>query len=213
MDKKTYNNEILEVLNLLYPEAKAELDYTTPYELLIATILSAQCTDIRVNIITKELFKVGNTPENMVELGIEKVIPLIASCGMYKMKSKYLIEASMIICEKFGGEVPETIEQLMELPGVGRKTANVVASNAFGIPAIAVDTHVFRVANRLKLADAKTVDETELQLMASTPRARWTLLHHQLIYHGRRVCKARKPLCSECDLRPLCPHYSIIEGE
>ena len=213
MNNKKHIDEILEILNRLYPEARAELDFTTPYELLVATILSAQCTDIRVNKITEELFKVGNTPEKMLELGRERLIPIIASCGMYKMKSKFLIEASMMICEEFDGKVPDSIESLMNLPGVGRKTANVVASNAFDIPAIAVDTHVFRVANRLKLADAKTVEATEQQLMENAPRSRWTLLHHQLIYHGRRICKARKPLCHECDLRPLCHYYQQQEGE
>lgn len=213
MDNYENQTMILDMLNILYPEAKAELDFTTPYELLVATILSAQCTDVRVNLITRELFRVANTPERMLALGREDLVPIIASCGMYKIKSEYLIEASRRLCEAYGGKVPASINELMTLPGVGRKTANVVASNAFGIPAIAVDTHVFRVANRLRLTVAKTVEKTEEQLMDRVPPERWTLLHHQLIYHGRRVCKARNPLCGTCALQPYCPYYKMNQED
>ena len=207
MGKNKTNEQILLKLNQLYPDAKAELDFTNPYELLIATILSAQCTDIRVNKITRELFKVANTPEQMVALGREKVVSYIRTCGMFETKSKYLIMTSSQLISNFGSEVPDSIEELMTLPGVGRKTANVVASNAFQIPAIAVDTHVFRVANRLGLVTANDVDKTERQLMENVKKERWILLHHQLIYHGRRVCKARNPLCNECIINTECKYY------
>ncbi len=207
MGKNKINEQILTKLNQLYPDAKAELDFTNPYELLIATILSAQCTDVRVNKITNELFKVANTPEQMVELGRENVVSYIRTCGMFETKSKYLIMTSSQLISNFGSKVPDSIEQLMTLPGVGRKTANVVASNAFQIPAIAVDTHVFRVANRLGLVEANNVDKTEKQLMENVKKERWTLLHHQLIYHGRRICKARNPLCNECIINTECKYY------
>lgn len=207
MGKNKTNEQILLKLNQLYPDAKAELDFTNPYELLIATILSAQCTDIRVNKITRELFKVANTPEQMVALGREKVVSYIRTCGMFETKSKYLIMTSSQLISNFGSKVPGSIEELMTLPGVGRKTANVVASNAFQIPAIAVDTHVFRVANRLGLATANDVDKTERQLMENVKKERWILLHHQLIYHGRRICKARNPLCNECIINTECKYY------
>ncbi len=205
MDKKT--RIILDTLDEMFPEARAELDFTTPYELLIATVLSAQCTDVRVNLITRELFKEADKPEAMVALGIPRIRELIRTCGMFQMKSRYLFELSRILVTEFDSRVPETVETLMTLPGVGRKTANVVVSNAFGVPAIAVDTHVFRVANRLGLARAREVLGTEEALMARVPRERWTKLHHQLIFLGRRICKARNPLCGECPLQDECDDY------
>jgi endonuclease-3 len=207
MGKHRYQSEILKGLSDLYPEAKAELNFTSPFELLIATILSAQCTDIRVNKITAQLFKVADTPEKMAALELEEIIHFIRSCGMYRTKGKFLKHTAMMIMDRFEGRVPETIDELMMLPGVGRKTANVVASNAFGVPAIAVDTHVFRVSNRLGLANASDVTKTEMQLMETIDKNRWILLHHQLIYHGRRVCKARSPMCAECTLAMWCREY------
>ena len=205
------NVDILKKLDKLFPDAGPELNFKTPFELLVATILSAQCTDIRVNIITKVLFDKANTPEKMLQLGQKEIQEIIKSCGIYKAKAKYIFNASSDIVDKFDSKVPETVEELMKLSGVGIKTANVVVSNAFGIPAIAVDTHVFRVANRLGLAKANNVQETEKQLMRRIPKERWIKLHHQLIFMGRRICKARNPLCSECILKKECQYYNKIE--
>lgn len=201
-------SEVLDILEERFPDAKAELDWETDLELLIATILSAQCTDVRVNKTTDVLFKKAKTPEEYLSLGREEIAETIRSCGFYNVKSKNIMGTCAMILEEFGGEVPKTREELMKLPGVGRKTANVVMSNAFGTPAIAVDTHVFRVSNRIGLADAKDVDETEKQLMENIDRDRWTKAHHLIIFQGRRVCKARNPLCEECSLRDYCLEYN-----
>lgn len=198
---------VLDILLELYPDAKAELNHSNPFELLIATILSAQCTDVRVNKITAKLFKKARNPEDYIKMGEKELSKYIYSCGFYKVKSKNIIKTCKILVNEYDGKVPETIEDLMKLPGVGKKTANVVASNAFGIPAIAVDTHVFRVSNRIGLADAKNVEETERQLMDNIDKDMWTKGHHLLIFHGRRVCKARNPLCSECKLNKICLDY------
>lgn len=206
LDKKKIE-KVLDILKELYPDARAELDYSNPFELLIATILSAQCTDIRVNKTTGKLFKEFKTPKDYIELGEEKLGKKIYSCGFYKNKSKHIVETSKILLEKYEGKVPETLEELMTLPGVGRKTANVVGSNAFGIPAIAVDTHVFRVSNRIGLADSKDVWQTEKDLMENIPKSKWTDTHHRIIFHGRRVCKARRPLCEECKIKKYCNYY------
>lgn len=200
--------EVMDILLTLYPDAKAELDHTNPFELLIATILSAQCTDVRVNKVTSELFKDVKTPEDYIEMGQKELGKRIYSCGFYKVKSENIIKTCNILVNQYNSQVPETIEELMTLPGVGRKTANVVASNAFDVPAIAVDTHVFRVSNRIGLADAKNVEETEVQLMKNIDKNMWTKGHHLLIFHGRRVCKARSPLCEECEVRPYCQDYN-----
>lgn len=204
---KKQTMEVVNALLLVYPDAKPELDFKTPYELLIAVILSAQCTDIRVNQVTKVLFERANTPALMCSLGIEEIEGIIKPCGLHKSKAKNIYSTSEIIENNYSGEVPETLEALMTLPGVGRKTANVVVSNAFGVPAIAVDTHVFRVSNRLGIAVAKTVEETEVQLMKKIDKALWTKAHHLLIFHGRRVCKARTPLCEICTLTSYCVDY------
>lgn len=195
---------ILEILKETYPEAACALNYGTPYELLVATILSAQCTDVRVNIITGELFKEYNTPEKMLELTEEELGEKIKSCGLYKNKSKNIIAATKMLMSEFGGRVPDTRSELLRLPGVGRKTANVVLANAFGKPAIAVDTHVFRVSNRLGIAKGKTPDEVEKGLMKAVPEEMWGHAHHLLIAHGRNLCAARKPKCGECPLAPFC---------
>lgn len=206
LDKKDIRR-VLDILEELYPDARAELNFTNPFELLIATILSAQCTDVRVNKTTDKLFKELKTPEDYIRLGEEKLGKSIYSCGFYKNKSKNIIETCKIILKEYGGQVPETLEELMTLPGVGRKTANVVASNAFGIPAIAVDTHVFRVSNRIGIADSKDVWGTEKDLMENIPKSEWTDTHHRIIFHGRRVCKSRKPLCEECKVNKYCNYY------
>ena len=203
---------VLDKLQSLYPDARAELDFTNPFELLIATILSAQCTDVRVNIVTKELFKLVKTPKDVLDLGVEELAKVIKTCGLYKSKSTNIIKACQILDDKYKGIVPNSIDDLQDLPGVGRKTANVVASNAFDIPAIAVDTHVFRVSNRLGLANHKDVFGTEKQLMKKIPRELWTKAHHMIIFHGRRVCKARKPLCEECIINTECLYYKNEVG-
>lgn len=196
--------EVIDILTDMFPEATTELDYESELDLLIATILSAQCTDVRVNKVTKELFKELKTPEDYLEIGQEELGKRIKTCGFYNTKSKNIIGTCEILTSKYGGEIPKTREELMTLPGVGRKTANVVVSNLFGVPAIAVDTHVFRVSNRLGLARAKNVEDTEKQLMKALPKESWTDMHHRLIFLGRRVCKARTPLCEECNLNQIC---------
>jgi endonuclease-3 len=199
--------EALELLALSYPDAKAELNYTTPFELLIATILSAQCTDVRVNIVTGDLFKTLKHPKDYLELGEDELGRRIKTCGLYKSKSKNIIKTCQQLIDCHGGQVPRSIEVMTTLPGVGKKTANVVASNAFGIPAIAVDTHVFRVSNRIGLVQEGTVEKTEEALMKVIPKNQWTKMHHVLIFHGRRCCNARKPNCDECGIKHVCLYH------
>lgn len=187
-----------------YPDARAELDFTTPYELLVATILSAQCTDKRVNTITKRLFAEASTPEAMVALGEERLQVLIHSAGCFRMKAKSILGASQAIVDGYHGQVPSDREALQALPGVGRKTASVVLSNAFDTPAIAVDTHVFRVSNRIGLVHEPTVEKTEQRLMQRLDRKIWSKMHHVLIFHGRRICKARGMICDRCVVSDLC---------
>ena len=198
--------EILEELEELYPEAKAELVFSNPYEMLVATILSAQCTDKQVNRVTPAVFARYPDATAMAGAQEEELYPMVKSCG-FKSKAGNIIAACRIIRDTYGGEVPHTLEELTALPGVGRKTANVVLSNAFGIPAFAVDTHVFRVSNRLGLCRADTVEETEKQMTRLIPRENWGRAHHWLIWHGRRVCKAQRPLCETCGLKENCTYY------
>lgn len=200
-------SDVLDILEKTYPDAKAELNYTTPYELLIATILSAQCTDVRVNKTTEVLFQKYNTPEKMVTLSIDELGNIIKSCGFYNSKSKNILLTSQILINQYNSEVPKSMLELTKLPGVGRKTANVVLSNAFDIPSIAVDTHVFRVSNRIGIANAINVEETEKQLRRRIDRDRWSKSHHTLIFHGRRICKSRNPKCDICPVNSYCLHY------
>lgn len=204
--KKENIENVISVLEHTYKGAKCGLNFKNPYELLIATMLSAQCTDERVNVVTEELFKKYNSAEAMVTLTQEEIGEKIKSCGLYKNKSKNILAASRDILNKFNGKVPNTMEDLVSLPGVGRKTANVVLSNAFGIPAIAVDTHVFRVSNRIGIAKGKNVDIVEKELMKNIPKEKWSDTHHYLIWHGRKVCKARKPQCNQCPVAPYCEY-------
>lgn len=201
---RAQKTEALAILAATYPDAKPALDFTSPFELLVATILSAQSTDVMVNKCTAELFPVANTPEQIAAMTEEELFPYIKRCGFFNTKGRHILETARILVAEYGGEVPASIETLQTLPGVGKKTANVVASNAFGIPAIAVDTHVFRVSNRIGLADAKNVEKTEEQLQKAIPREHWTQAHHWLIYHGRQICDARKPKCDICPLNHLC---------
>ena len=199
--------KILSELQKLYPDARPALEYKSPYELLVAVILSAQCTDERVNKVTEVLFREHNTPQTMLALSQEELEKYIYSCGFYHNKAAHILSASRDIVEKFGGEVPSAHEELKKLAGVGQKTANVVYAVAFGGDAIAVDTHVFRVSNRLGLAHASTPEKTELQLKEAIPKSDWSKAHHWLIYHGRRVCHSQKPDCVNCTLKDMCEFY------
>ena len=191
------------------PVAETELHYESPFELLVAVILSAQCTDKRVNLITPRLFKQYPTAEVMARAEVEDIFELIRSVSYPNAKAKYLVATSKLLVERFCGEVPESREELIKLPGVGRKTANVIASVIYGRPTMAVDTHVFRVANRIGLTtNSKTPLETELTLVRYIPESLIPKAHHWLILHGRYVCVARKPHCSECGLAPYCRYYA-----
>lgn len=204
---KKETGEVIKLLLELYPDAKAELNFSNPFELLIATILSAQSTDVQVNKITDKLFEKYKTPEDFIKLTEDELAEKIKSCGFYRNKSKNILATCRILVDKYQGKVPDTLEELMKLPGVGRKTANVVISNAFGKPAIAVDTHVFRVSNRIGIADSDNVFDTEKDLMDNIDKNMWSKAHHLLIFHGRRICKARKPLCEKCPLTAYCLYY------
>ena len=194
------------------PVAETELHYSTPFELLVAVILSAQCTDKRVNMITPRLFKQYPTAEIMARAEVEDIFELIRSVSYPNSKAKYLVSMAKMLVEQFGGEVPEEREQLMKLPGVGRKTANVIAAVVYHRPTMAVDTHVFRVANRIGLTtNAKTPLETELTLIKYIPEALIPQAHHWLILHGRYICVARKPHCWECGLAPYCRYFAAQE--
>ena len=200
---KTQKEAALAKLEEMYPEAKAELVFSNPYEMLVATILSAQCTDRQVNKVTPAVFARYPDAAAMAEAKEEDLYGMVKSCG-FKSKAGNIISACRIIRDEYGGLVPDRMEALTGLPGVGRKTANVVLYNAFGIPAFAVDTHVFRVSNRIGLCKADTVEETERQMTWLIPKEKWGNAHHWLIWHGRRICKAQRPLCEECGLRDLC---------
>ena len=195
---------IMEALEALYPEAKAELHFRNPYETLIATILSAQCTDRRVNQVTKTLFERYPTAAAMAQLTPEELEPLIKSCGLYQNKAKNIVAACRALVAQYGGEVPGDRKKLMALPGVGQKTAGVVLLAAFGDDQIPVDTHVFRVSNRIGLARATTPSGVEKQLQDLLPQDIWSHAHHLLIFHGRNCCTAKKPACKNCCLQGLC---------
>ncbi|OIQ07786.1 endonuclease III [Moorella thermoacetica] len=195
---------ILHLLRAAYPGARSRLNFRNPFELLVAAILSAQTTDDQVNKVTVELFRRYPTPEVLAAADPEEVAACIKSLGLYRTKAAHLVAACRTLVKEYGGRVPDKLEDLLRLPGVGRKVANVVLSNAFGRDVIAVDTHVFRVANRLGLARAGDVRETERQLMAALPPGSRGEAHHLLIYHGREVCRARNPRCRDCTLRSYC---------
>lgn len=199
-EKKT---AILTELDRLYPDAGPELHFTNPYETLVAVMLSAQCTDKQVNKVTPAVFERYPDTATMAEADESELYEMVKSCG-FKSKAGNIIRACQQIMELHRGEVPRTMEELTALPGVGRKTANVVMATAYHIPALAVDTHVFRVSNRLGLAKADNVEKTEEQLKKAIPKEKWISAHHCLILHGRRVCKAQRPQCDECTLSGLC---------
>lgn len=202
-------DSIIELLNEMYPDARAGLDFANPFQLLIATILSAQCTDKQVNKVTPALFGAYPHAQDIAPLSYDQLEPYIKSCGFYVTKAKNIVNTCRILTEEYGGEVPADMDKLQQLPGVGRKTANVVVSNAFGMDAIAVDTHVFRVANRLGLAHAQNELNTEKQLMENIPKERWSEAHHWLIWHGRRICGARNPKCEQCRLAEHCEYFHM----
>ncbi len=202
---KQKQQQILKILEDTYRGSGTALQFGSLFQLLVAVMLSAQTNDNQVNAITGQLFARYPMAADFASLTAADLEPLISSCGLYKNKAKNIIASAKMICECYSGEVPCNKEALIKLPGVGAKTANVVLSVGFGIPALAVDTHVFRVANRLGLAEAKTPEQTETQLCALIPREQWGDAHHWLIWHGRKICKAKHPQCSECPLNNVCP--------
>lgn len=207
---KKIRAEQLAILEETYRGAKPELIFHNAFELLIAVILSAQCTDKRVNVTTKRLFAKVHGPEDIVAMGLPALENEIRDCGLFRNKAKNILAACQMLCTQYGGEVPADFEELQKLPGVGRKTANVVMSVAFHQPAIAVDTHVFRIANRLQLATGTTPLAVEQGLMKNIPREKWSDAHHWLIWHGRKICKARKPACDICPLASVCPSCEAV---
>lgn len=206
---KKVKDEMLTILENTYKDTKSALNFNNPFELLIAVILSAQCTDKRVNVTTARLFAKANTPEAILNMGVENLENEIRDCGLFRNKAKNIIATCHKLCSDYNGQVPSDFDELLKLPGVGRKTANVVSSIAFNRPAIAVDTHVFRVSNRLHLAEGNTPNEVEKGLQKAIPMEKWSDAHHWLIWHGRKICRARKPLCGECPLKELCPSAAI----
>jgi endonuclease-3 len=196
---------ILKALDEAYPEAVCALNHRSPWELLVATILSAQCTDVRVNMVTPELFRRFPTPAAMAKATLPELEDLIRTTGFYRNKAKSIQGAARKIISDFGGQVPQTLAELITIPGAARKTANVVLGVAFGkAEGVVVDTHVFRIARRLGLATGETPQEVEKELMRILPQDRWIAFSHQIIHHGRQVCEARKPKCNQCNLEPLC---------
>ena len=203
---------ILDILDTTYPEAKISLDFSNPLELLVATVLSAQCTDERVNQVTKKLFKKYRTAVDYANAPPGELEEDIRSTGFFRNKAKSLKNCGAELVEKHQAEVPDSLEELVKLPGIGRKTANVILGNAFNTPGIVVDTHVGRISQRIGLTLQRDPVKIEFDLMERIPEKKWTVFSHQLIQHGRRVCKARKPQCSECTLLEHCDHGQVIAG-
>lgn len=197
------------VLTELYPDAHCELNFSNPLELLVATILSAQCTDKRVNMVTPVLFGKYKTAADYAAADRAEVESIIASTGFFRAKTNSILGMAQALCERFGGEVPARLKDLVTLPGVGRKTANVVLGNAFGVPGLTVDTHMLRLTKRLGWTTSDDPVKVEQEVAQLIPRKEWTLLSHRIIWHGRRVCHARKPACGACALAPMCPSFGI----
>jgi len=200
---------VLDRLAAERPDPRPELDFTTNFQLLVAVILSAQCTDKRVNEVTAQVFPRFGTPEAFAAIEAEELEPLVRPCGLGPSKARNIVATARILVEQYGGEVPASHEALIKLPGVGRKTANVVVSTAFDIPAIAVDTHVFRLSHRLGWSSGKTPDLVEADLQKLIPMEKWSKAHHWLILHGRYTCVARKPKCESCQLQDICPRLGV----
>ena len=204
---------IIRRLKRAYPGAKCSLNHSNPFELLVATILSAQCTDERVNIVTADLFRKYKKPEDYLKVAPRELEKDIQSTGFFRNKTKSIQGTAKLLTEQYGGEVPHTMDELLELPGVARKTANVVLGNAFGIKAgVVVDTHVTRLSHRLALSQEKTAEKIEQDLIPIVPKKDWVIFPHLMIYHGRKICKARNPLCEECTIEKLCPSSFLKTG-
>jgi len=206
-DKKKRAQSIYRILGKEFPDARCELDFQNPLQLLIATVLSAQCTDKRVNLVTPDLFKKYPTSASFTQATQENIETLIKSTGFYRNKATSILGLAVAIENKFNGDVPSTLEELITLPGVGRKTANVVLSNAFAVPGITVDTHVGRISRRLGWTINTDPVKVEFDLMELVPKKQWTLLNHRLIFFGRRICHAKKPACGACPVAKLCPSF------
>ncbi len=205
---KAQSRAVLDVMGVMFPDAHCELKHSNPFELTIAVLLSAQCTDETVNKVTEHLFARYKTPEDYLAVPIEQLEQDIRRIGLYRNKAKHIQALCGILLSQYGGQLPSAHEELVKLPGVGRKTANVVVSNAFGVPAIAVDTHVERIAKRLGFAkEDDSVLEVEKRLMKAVPKEEWTITHHRLIFFGRYHCKAQNPKCGECPLTDVCKEY------
>ena len=210
---KKRTRDIIRRLKRAYPGAKCSLNHSNPFELLVATILSAQSTDDRVNIVTADLFRKYKKPEDYLKVSPHELEKDIHSTGFFRNKTKSIQGTAKLLTEQYGGEVPHTMDELLELPGVARKTANVVLGNAFGIKAgVVVDTHVTRLSHRLALSDEKTAEKIEQDLIPIVPKKDWVIFPHLMIYHGRKICKARNPLCEECTIEKLCPSSYLKTG-
>jgi len=210
---KKRTRDIIRRLKRAYPDAKTALNHSNPFELLIATILSAQSTDVRVNIVTADLFRKYKKPEDYLKVSAHELEKDIHSTGFFRNKTKSIQGTAKLLTEQYGGEVPHTMDELLELPGVARKTANVVLGNAFGIKAgVVVDTHVTRLSHRLNFTQEKTAEKIEKELIPIVPKKDWVIFPHLLIYHGRKICKARNPLCEECTIEKLCPSSFLKTG-
>jgi len=210
---KKRTRDIIRRLKRAYPDAKTALNYSNPFELLIATILSAQSTDVRVNIVTADLFRKYKKPEDYLKVSAHELEKDIHSTGFFRNKTKSIQGTAKLLTEQYGGEVPHTMDELLELPGVARKTANVVLGNAFGIKAgVVVDTHVTRLSHRLALSEEKTAEKIEQDLIPIVPKKDWVIFPHLMIYHGRQICKARNPFCEECAIEKLCPSSYLKTG-
>ena len=210
-DRKKRTAEIIKRLKKAYPDAHCALNHTTPFELLIATILSAQCTDERVNIVTAKLFRKYRGPEDFVKVSQQELERDIHSTGFFRNKAKNIKAASQRLIEVYGGEIPQTMDEILTLGGVARKTGNVVLGNAFGIASgVVVDTHVSRLSQRLGLTTEKTPEKIERDLQELVPKKDWVMFSHWLIYHGRQICNARKPKCHECVLSNICPSFGLF---
>jgi endonuclease-3 len=210
---KARTRDIIRRLKRAYPGAKCSLNHSNPFELLIATILSAQCTDERVNIVTADLFRKYTKPEDYLKVSPRELEKDIQSTGFFRNKTKSIQGTSKVLTEEHRGQVPHTMDELLELPGVARKTANVVLGNAFGIKAgVVVDTHVTRLSHRLALAQEKTAEKIEQELIPIVPRKDWVIFPHLMIWHGRKICKARNPLCAECVVEKQCPSSFLKTG-
>lgn len=212
-DLKLRTRKIIRLLKRAYPDAKCSLNHSNAFELLIATILSAQCTDARVNMVTQDLFRKYRKPEDYLKVSEKDLQEDIRTTGFFRNKTKSIQGTAKALTEQYRGKVPQTMDQLLELPGVARKTANVVLGNAFGIRSgVVVDTHVTRLSRRLGLTDQKTAEKIELDLIAIVPKKDWVIFSHLLIAHGRAICKARNPFCAECVVERLCPSSYLKTG-